>query len=224
MGRKVHPIGFRLKINKTWESRWFANPDKYADQLHEDRAIRNLIYKIAPKAGISRIDIERYPNSVQITVHTSKPGIVIGRKGITVKEMRRAIQEMTGTNVKLDIAEIKIPDLDAYLVAENIASQLERRISHRRAMQRAVNQAMRQGAQGIKVMSSGRLAGVEMARREWVREGRVPAQTLRADIDFARAEALTTFGRIGVKVWIYKGDSLPESEEETEVMDVYVSE
>jgi len=224
MGRKVHPIGFRLKINKTWESRWFANPKKYANQLHEDRKIREMIYKIAPKAGMSRIDIERYPNSVHITVHTSKPGIVIGRKGVTVKEMRRAIQELTGTNVKLDIAEIKIPDLDAWLVAENIAGQLERRISHRRAMQRAVNQAMRQGAQGIKVMAAGRLAGVEMARREWVREGRVPAQTLRADLDFARAEALTTYGRIGVKVWIYKGDSLPEAEEETEVMDVYVSE
>jgi small subunit ribosomal protein S3 len=224
MGRKVHPIGFRLKINKTWESRWFANPDKYADQLHEDREIRELIYKIAPRAGISRIDIERFPNSVQITVHTSKPGIVIGRKGTTVKEMRKAIQELTGTNVKLDIAEIKIPDLDAWLVAENIASQLERRISHRRAMQRAVNQAMRQGAKGIKVMCAGRLSGVEMARREWVREGRVPAQTLRADLDFARAEALTTYGRIGVKVWIYKGDILPEAEEEAEIMDVYVSE
>jgi len=224
MGRKVHPIGFRLKINKTWESRWFANPDKYADQLHEDRAIRELIYEIAPRAGISRIDIERFPNSVQITVHTSKPGIVIGRKGVTVKEMRRAIQELSGTNVKLDISEIKIPDLDARLVAENIASQLERRISHRRAMQRAVNQAMRQGAKGIKVMCSGRLSGVEMARKEWVREGRVPAQTLRADIDFARAEALTTYGRIGVKVWIYKGDILPEAEEEVEAMDVYVSE
>jgi len=224
MGRKVHPIGFRLKINKTWESRWFANPDKYADQLHEDRMIRDLIYGIAPRAGISRIEIERFPNSVQITVHTSKPGIVIGRKGVTVKEMRRAIQALTGTSVKLDISEIKIPDLNARLVAENITNQLERRISHRRAMQRAVNQAMRQGAQGIKVMCSGRLSGVEMARREWVREGRVPAQTLRADIDFARAEALTTYGRIGVKVWIYKGDILPESEEEIEVMDVYVSE
>jgi small subunit ribosomal protein S3 len=224
MGRKVHPIGFRLKINKTWESRWFANPDKYADQFHEDRKIRNLIYGIAPRAGISRIEIERFPNSVQITVHTSKPGIVIGRKGVTVKEMRRTIQELTGTSVKLDISEIKIPDLDARLVAENITNQLERRISHRRAMQRAVNQAMRQGAQGIKVMCSGRLSGVEMARREWVREGRVPAQTLRADIDFARAEALTTYGRIGVKVWIYKGDVLPEAEEEVEAMDVYVSE
>ncbi len=224
MGRKVHPIGFRLKINKTWESRWFANPGKYANQLQEDRKIRELIYSIAPRAGVSRIEIERYPNSVQITVNTSKPGIVIGRKGATVKEMRKKIQEFTGTNVKLDIAEIKIPDLDARLVAENIAGQLERRISHRRAMQRAVNQAMRQGAEGIKVMCAGRLAGVEMARREWVREGRVPAQTLRADIDFAMEEALTTYGRIGIKVWIYKGEVLPEIEEQPEVMDVYVSE
>jgi small subunit ribosomal protein S3 len=224
MGRKVHPIGFRLKINKTWESRWFANPDKYADQLHEDRKIRELIFGIAPRAGISRIEIERFPNSVQITVFTSKPGIVIGRKGVTVKEMRKNIQELSGTNVKLDVSEIKIPELDARLVAENIVNQLERRISHRRAMQRAVNQAMRQGAEGIKVMCAGRLSGTEMARREWVREGRVPAQTLRADLDFARVEALTTYGRIGVKVWIYKGDIMPEAEEASESMDVYVSE
>jgi small subunit ribosomal protein S3 len=224
MGRKVHPIGFRLKINKTWESRWFANPDKYADQLHEDRKIRDLISGIAPRAGISRIEIERFPNSVQITVFTSKPGIVIGRKGVTVKEMRKNIQELTGTNVKLDVSEIKIPELDARLVAENIVNQLERRISHRRAMQRAVGQAMRQGAEGIKVMCAGRLSGTEMARREWVREGRVPAQTLRADLDFARVEALTTYGRIGVKVWIYKGEILPEAGEASESMDVYVSE
>jgi small subunit ribosomal protein S3 len=224
MGRKVHPIGFRLKINKTWDSRWFANPDQYADQLHEDRAIRDLVFEMAPKAGISRIEIERYPNSVHVTVHTAKPGIVIGRKGANVKELRKSLQALTSTNVKLDIAEIKEPDLDARLVAENIANQLSRRISHRRAMQRAVNQTMREGAQGIKVMCSGRLMGTEMARREWVRDGRVPAQTLRADIDFARAEAYTTYGRIGVKVWIYKGDILPEAEEMPESMDVYVSE
>ncbi len=224
MGRKVHPIGFRLGVNKTWESRWFANPDKYADQLHEDREVRELIHKSAPRAGISRIDIERFPNKVQITVHTAKPGIVIGRKGATVKLIRRDIQKLTGTNVKLDVEEISNPDLDARLVAENIANQLERRISHRRAMQRAIHQAMRQGAEGIKVMCSGRLSGVEMARREWMREGRVPAQTLRADLDFARAEALTTYGRIGVKVWIYKGEILPDAEDEQEAMDVYVSE
>ena len=224
MGRKVHPIGFRLKVNKTWDSRWFASPDKYADQLHEDRQIRALVFENTPRAGISKVEIERFPNNVHVTVHTAKPGIVIGRKGANVKELRKALQELTGTAVKLDIAEIKEPDLDARLVAENIANQLERRISHRRAMQRAVGQAMRQGAEGIKVMCSGRLSGVEMARREWMREGRVPAQTLRADIDFARAEALTTYGRIGVKVWIYKGDILPEGEQEQEAMDVYVSE
>ncbi len=224
MGRKVHPIGFRLGINKPWESRWFANPKSYAKQLHEDGGIRKLILKAAPRSGISRIDIERFPNNVHVTIHTAKPGIVIGRKGATVKEMRRAVQALTGTAVKLDIAEIKDPDLHARLVAENIASQLERRISHRRAMQRAVSQSMRQGAKGIKVMCAGRLSGIEMARREWMREGRVPAQTLRADIDFARAEALTTYGRIGVKVWIYRGDAVPEEAQKVEAMDVYVSE
>lgn len=224
MGRKVHPIGFRLGINKTWESRWFGKPRQYAAQLHEDRAIRNLIHSTTPRAGISRIDIERFPNTVHVTIQTAKPGIVIGRKGANVKELRRQIQELTGIAVKLDIAENDKPDLDAHLVAENIASQLERRISHRRAMQRAVAQAMRQGAKGIKVMCAGRLAGIEMARREWMREGRVPAQTLRADIDFARAEALTTFGRIGVKVWVYRGDVLGEAEQPLEAMDVYVSE
>ena len=224
MGRKVHPVGFRLKINKTWDSRWYASPDKYADQLHEDREIREQVFQNTPRAGISKVEIERFPNNVHVTVHTAKPGIVIGRKGANVKDLRKNLQELTGTAVKLDIAEIKEPDLDARLVAENIANQLERRISHRRAMQRAMGQAMRQGAEGIKVMCSGRLSGVEMARREWMREGRVPAQTLRADIDFARAEALTTYGRIGVKVWIYKGEILPESEQEQEAMDVYVSE
>lgn len=224
MGRKVHPIGFRLGINKTWESRWFANPDAYARQLHEDRAIRKLIVNSAPRSGIARIDIERFPNNVHVTIHTSKPGIVIGRKGASVKELRRQIQILTGTAVKLDIAEIKEPDVDARLVADNIAGQLERRISHRRAMQRAVQQAMRQGAQGIKVMCAGRLSGVEMARRDWMREGRVPAQTLRADIDFAKAEALTTYGRIGVKVWVYRGEAQPAETEQPQTMDVYVSE
>jgi small subunit ribosomal protein S3 len=224
MGRKVHPIGFRLGINKTWESRWFADPDVYAKQLHEDREIRKRIFKSAPRSGISRIDIERFPNNVHVTIHTAKPGIVIGRKGANVKEIRKDIQSLTGIGVKLDIAEIKEPDLDARLVADNIASQLERRISHRRAMQRAMQQSMRQGAKGIKVMCAGRLSGIEMARREWMREGRVPAQTLRADIDFARSEALTTFGRIGVKVWIYRGEARPEEAELPEAMDVYVSE
>jgi small subunit ribosomal protein S3 len=224
MGRKVHPIGFRLGINKTWESRWFANKHAYADNLHQDRAIRDLVLKVAPRSGISRVEIERDSSIVHVTVHTAKPGIVIGRKGANVKELRRQIQALAGSGVKLDIAEIKEPDLDARLVADNIAGQLERRISHRRAMQRAMQQAMRQGAKGIKVMCSGRLSGVEMARREWMREGRVPAQTLRADIDFAKAEALTTYGRIGVKVWIYKGEVVAETAEQPQAMDVYVSE
>lgn len=224
MGRKVHPIGFRLKITKPWRSRWFANRSKYADQLHEDRAIRELIDRVMPRAGIASVEIERFTNNLHITINTAKPGIVIGRKGASVKELRRQIEELTGIKIKLDIHEIKDPDLQARLVAENIASQLERRISHRRAMQRAVGQAMRQGAGGIKVMCAGRLSGIEMARREWMREGRVPAQTLRADIDFARAEALTTYGRIGVKCWIYRGDVAPEALEQPELMDVYVSE
>ena len=224
MGRKVHPIGYRLGINKTWESRWFANPADYAEQLHQDREIRELIEQRAPRSGIAKIEFERYPNAVHITIHTSKPGIVIGRKGANVKELRQRLQSLTSTNIKLDIAEIKEPDLDSQLIAENIASQLERRISHRRAMQRAVASAMRAGAEGVKVMCSGRLAGSEMARRDWMREGRVPAQTLRADIDFAIAEALTTYGRIGVKVWVYKGEILPEAEAKAEAMDVYVSE
>ncbi|MGD2253051.1 MAG: 30S ribosomal protein S3 [Anaerolineales bacterium] len=223
MGRKVHPIGFRLGVIRTWDSRWYAEGSTYVDQLHGDLAIRELIEKKTPRGAVSRVEIERFPNNVQITVHTAKPGIVIGRKGANVKELRRQLQELTGIRIKLDIAEIENPDLDAHLVAENVANQLQRRISHRRAMQRAVQQTMRAGAEGIKVMCSGRLAGVEMARREWVREGRVPAQTLRADIDFARTEALTTYGRIGVKVWIYRGDILPEGEAPTEAMDVYVS-
>jgi small subunit ribosomal protein S3 len=223
MGRKVHPIGFRLGITRTWDSRWFAEGQNYRDQLHEDLAVRKVVLKSAPPGSISRVEIERFPSNLHITVHTAKPGIVIGRKGANVKELRQKLQEMTGTKIKLDIAEIENPDLDARLVAENIASQLERRISHRRAMQRAVQQAMRSGAQGIKVMCSGRLSGVEMARREWMREGRVPAQTLRADIDFARSEALTTYGRIGVKVWVYRGDVLGEREEQAEAMDVYIS-
>lgn len=224
MGRKVHPIGFRLGINKPWESRWFSKPSEYPKNLHQDREIRNLITKTVPRSGIARVEIERDSSNVHVTIHTAKPGIVIGRKGANVKELRRQIQILTGNSVKLDIAEIKEPDLDARLVADNIAGQLERRISHRRAMQRAVQQAMRQGAKGIKVMCSGRLAGVEMARREWMREGRVPAQTLRADIDFAKAEALTTYGRIGVKVWVYRGEAVPEEIQQPEAMDVYVSE
>lgn len=224
MGRKVHPVGFRLGVIRSWDSRWFATGSEYVNQLHEDRIIRKLVHENTPRAGISQVEIERFPNLLHITVHTSKPGIVIGRKGANVKELRSKLQGLTGTNIKLDISEIKDPDLDAQLVADNVANQLERRISHRRAMQRAVDSTMRAGAEGIKVMCAGRLAGAEMARRDWAREGRVPAQTLRADIDFARSEALTTYGRIGVKVWVYRGEVLPEAEGRPEAMDVYVSE
>ncbi|HLB48622.1 MAG TPA: 30S ribosomal protein S3 [Anaerolineales bacterium] len=222
MGRKVHPIGFRLKINKDWLGRWYAEGEKYTRQLHEDFTIRRMILSGNDKASISKIDIERFPNLAHVTIHTAKPGIVIGRKGAQVKVLRTDLEKLCGTKVKVDVNEITVPDIDAKLVADNIAGQLERRISHSRAMKRAVSQALRAGAKGVKIMCSGRLSGSEMARREWQREGRVPLQTLRADIDFAKSEALTTFGRIGVKVWIYKGEVLKE--EEPEATDVYVSE
>ncbi len=222
MGRKVHPIGYRLKVNKDWLGRWYAEGEKYTKQLHEDFTIRQMIMKGNDKASIAKVDIERFPNLVHVTIHTAKPGIVIGRKGAQVKVLRTDLEQLCGTKVKVDVNEITAPDLDAKLVADNIAGQLERRISHSRAMKRAVSQALRAGAKGIKIMCAGRLNGSEMARREWQREGRVPLQTLRADIDFAKSEALTTYGRIGVKVWIYKGEVLKE--EEPEATDVYVSE
>jgi small subunit ribosomal protein S3 len=223
MGRKVHPIGYRLKINKDWEGRWYAEGEKYTKQLHEDFTIRKMIFSSNEKASVSKVDIERFPNLVHVTIHTAKPGIVIGRKGAQVKVLRQDLEKLCGTKVKVDVNEITTPDTDAKLVADNIAGQLERRISHARAMKRAVSQAMRGGAKGIKIMAAGRLNGSEMARREWQREGRVPLQTLRANIDFAKSEALTTYGRIGVKVWIYRGDVLKE-EETPEPTDVYVSE
>jgi small subunit ribosomal protein S3 len=225
MGRKVHPIGFRLGIIKDWEARWFAPRGKYAALLQQDFAIRKLIRREAPKAAISRVEIDRSPSQLAVTIWTAKPGILIGRKGAQVKVLRQRLEELTGSKVKVEVEEVTQPDLEAVLVAENIADQLERRISHSRAMKRAVGQALRQGAQGIKILCSGRLGGSEMSRREWQREGRVPLQTLRADIDFARAEALTTFGRIGVKVWIYKGEKMPPTAEEvSEATDVYVSD
>lgn len=224
MGRKVHPIGFRLKVNKTWSGRWYAEGQNYVDQLHQDFDIRELIHEEAPRAGVSKVEIERFPGKVKVIVHTAKPGVLIGRKGENVKATRRHLEEMVGKKIDLEIKEIKSPDLDAYLVAENIAGQLERRISFSRAMKRAIQQAMRQGAEGIRVQVAGRLSGAEMARTIHMREGRVPRQTLRADIDYAIAEALTTYGRIGVKVWIYKGDVLPELEEKAESTEgVYVS-
>lgn len=215
MGRKVHPYGFRLKVIRDWKARWYAGSKEYADLLGEDLKIRKLIRDKLRRAGISNIEIERFPKQVSITVHTAKPGIVIGRRGATVKGLRKDIENLTGKKIRLEVQEVERPELDAYLVAENVAEQLGRRISHGRAMRRAAQQAMRFGAEGIKILCSGRLSGAEMARREWMREGRVPLQTLRADIDYAHIEALTTYGRIGVKVWIYKGEVLPKAEAAT---------
>jgi len=225
MGRKVNPIGFRLKVNRTWDGRWYAEGDDYVHQLQQDFKIRDHIRADSPRAGISRIEIERFPGKVKVIVHTAKPGVFIGRKGENVKKVRRSLEEVAGKKIDLDIKEIKSPDLDSLLVAENIAGQLERRISFSRAMKRAIRQTMRQGAEGIRVQVAGRLAGAEMARTIHMREGRVPRQTLRADIDYATSEALTTYGRIGVKVWIYKGEILSLAEESPESSEgVYVSE
>ena len=221
MGRKVHPYGFRLKTIRDWKARWFAEGNEYQQLLQEDFAIRRTVHDELPRAGISRIEIERFPNQLQVIIFTSKPGIVIGRKGATVKNVRTRLREMTNKVVKVDVEEISDPDLDAQLVAENIAGQLNRRISHSRAMKRAILQAMRQGAEGIRVECGGRLSGAEMARKEHMSEGRVPRNTLRADLDYGFSEALTTFGRIGVKVWIYNGEVLPQKVEAT---DVYISE
>jgi small subunit ribosomal protein S3 len=225
MGRKVHPIGFRLNINKTWDGRWFAEGKDYVDNLHQDFELRELVHNESPRAGVSRVEIERSGGKVKVIVHTAKPGILIGRKGENVKKIRASLEAVVSKKVDLEIKEIKTPDLDAYLVARNITDQLERRISYQRAMKRAIQQAIRQGAEGIRLEVSGRLSGAEMARTVNMREGRVPRQTLRADIDFSKAEALTTYGRIGVKVWIYKGEVLPQAEEEVAPTEgVYVSE
>jgi small subunit ribosomal protein S3 len=216
LGRKVHPYGFRLGVIRDWKARWFATGDGYADLLHEDLMIRGYIHDTTGRAGISRVEIERFPNQVAVTIWTARPGIVIGRKGAAVKVLRKDLEEMTGKRVSVDVQEIEQPDLDAKLVAENVVAQLERRISHSRAMKRAVQAAMRAGARGVKVMCKGRLHGAEMARQAWEREGRVPLQTLRADIDYAQEEAHTTYGRIGVKVWVYSGDILPEAKVQEE--------
>ena len=212
MGRKVHPYGFRLKVIRDWKANWFSEGEEYADLLHEDLAIRDLVYDQLKRAGVANVEIERFSNQVQVTIWTAKPGIVIGRKGASVKEFRQLIEELTGKRVKVEVEEIKQPELHAPLIAENVVSQLERRISHARAMKRAIQQTMRAGAGGVKIRCSGRLHGAEMARTEWQREGRVPLQTLRADIDYAQTEAVTSFGRIGVKVWVYKGEVLPQVE------------
>ena len=211
MGRKVHPEGFRLGIIKDWKARWYAEGREYTALLEEDLAIRALIREALSRAGISRIEIERFPNQVSVTIYTARPGIVIGRKGSTVNALRRQLEELTAKRIRIEVQEVEHPEIDAHLIAESLAAQLSKRISHRRAMKQAMGRAMRLGVEGIKIACSGRLRGAEMARREWVMEGRVPLHTIRADIDYAQDEALTTLGRIGIKVWVYKGEVLPEA-------------
>lgn len=213
MGRKVHPIGFRLGTVEQHRSRWFAEGGEYRNLVSEDRRIRDLVESALPEAAISKVEIERFPpNQVRLTVHSAKPGVIIGRKGATVNALRNDLQQVTNKKVKLDIAEIEHPEMDAFLVASSIAEQLQRRISHKRAMKQAVLRALKAGAKGCMIRCGGRLAGAEMARVETVREGQVPRHTLRAEIDYAKSEALTTYGRIGIKVWIYKGEHLPGAE------------
>ncbi len=209
MGQKVHPIGIRLGIIKSWDSRWFARKN-YKDQLHEDLAVQKYIKSNLNHAGVSKVEIERTGQKMRATIHTARPGIIIGKKGAEVEKLKKELEKITGREMSIDIKEIRKPELDAQLVAENIALQLEKRIAFRRAMKKAVASSRRVGALGIKVMCGGRLGGAEIARSEWYREGRVPLHTFRADIDYGVAEAKTTYGRIGIKVWIYKGDILQD--------------
>ncbi|MDI7250442.1 MAG: 30S ribosomal protein S3 [Bacillota bacterium] len=210
MGQKVHPKVFRIGINKDWDSRWIVPKKQFADVLHEDQRIRRFIKGKLFAAGISRVEIERAANRLRITIHTGKPGLVIGQGGTRVEELRKQLEGITGKHVSVNIAEVKVADLDAQLVAESVASQLEKRISHRRAMKSAIGRAIRAGAKGVRIIVSGRIAGAEIARRERASEGKVPLGTLRADIDYGFAEARTTYGQIGVKVWIYRGEILPD--------------
>lgn len=210
MGQKVNPKGFRIGVIKDWDSKWFAQGKEYIIFLHEDLKIRTFIKKKLYSAGVPLVEIERTANRLKVTIHTAKPGIVIGRGGTEVESLRKAIEKLTGRQVNLNIAEVKKPELNAQLVAENICSQLEKRIAFRRAMKQGVTKTLRMGAEGIKISCGGRLAGAEIARTEWYSEGKVPLHTLRADIDYGFAEANTTYGKIGVKVWIYKGEVLPK--------------
>ena len=212
MGRKVHPIGFRLGIVKDHKSRWFAIGRKYTDQLAEDRVIRKTVQTDLPKAGISNIEIERQPNQVHVIIDTARPGVIIGRKGASVNVLRTKLQDMTQKKVKIDVREITKPELDAYLVAESIAEQLERRISWKRAMKQSIQKTMKAGGKGVMITVAGRLGGSDMGRVDTVRDGQIPRHTLRADIDYGMAEANTTFGVIGIKVWIYLGEILPGEE------------
>jgi len=210
VGQKVNPKGLRVGIIREWDAKWFADKKNFAGLLLEDQKIRKFIKKKLYTAGISRIQIERAANKVKISIYTAKPGIVIGRGGSEVEGLRVQIEKMTGKQININIVEIKTPEIDAQLMAENVASQLEKRIAFRRAMKQSVSRAMKMGAKGIRIACSGRLAGAEIARTEWYSEGKVPLHTLRADIDYGFAEAKTTYGKIGVKVWIYKGEVLPE--------------
>lgn len=214
MGQKVSPIGFRIGVIRDWDAKWYADKN-YTDLLLEDMKIRKEIAKQLDNAGVSRVEIERAANRVRITIHTARPGVVIGKGGAGVEELRKHLEKLTDKQVHINIVEIKTPELDAKLVAENIATQLTRRVAFRRAMKQAVFRTMRAGAKGIKVMVSGRLGGAEIARSESYHEGTVPLQTLRADIDYGFAEAHTTYGRLGVKVWIYKGEVLPTKQAKT---------
>jgi len=209
VGQKVHPIGFRLGIIRTWDSRWFADKD-YPALVYEDYRIRRFLKERLFHAGISRIEIERTADRARVIIHTARPGIVIGKKGAEIEAVKNELQKLVGRQITVDIQEVRKPELDAQLVAENVAGQLLRRVAFRRAMKRAVASAMKMGAQGIRIQCAGRLGGAEMSRREWYREGRVPLQTLRADIDYGFAEAKTTYGVIGVKVHIFKGEVIEE--------------
>ena len=213
MGQKVHPTGFRLGIATEWKSRWYADSKNFADYLEGDLKVRDFIKKRLAHASVSRIEIARAARTAQIAIYTARPGIVIGKKGEDIERLRQAVTEMMGIPVHINIEEIRKPDLDAKLVAQNVAQQLERRVMFRRAMKRVVQNAMRQGAEGIKVQVGGRLGGAEIARTEWYREGRVPLHTLRADIDYATYEAATTYGILGVKVWIFKGEVIGADEQ-----------
>lgn len=207
MGQKVNPIGLRLGIVKTWESRWYSSKD-YARYIHEDHKIRKFIKKKLYHAGISRIEIERSAKRVRLRIYTARPGIVIGKKGSEIEVLKKELEKLISQEVLIDIQEVRKPEIDAQLIAENVALQLERRVAFRRAMKRAVSSAMRFGAQGVKIICSGRLGGAEMARTEWYREGRVPLHTLRADIDYGLSQAFTTYGVVGVKVFVFKGEIL----------------
>jgi small subunit ribosomal protein S3 len=212
MGQKIHPTGFRLSVNRNWASRWYANTKNFPGLLHEDIKVRDFLRKKLSHASVAKIVIERPAKNARITIYSARPGVVIGKKGEDIETLRAELRRMIGTDVGLDIEEIRKPEVDAQLVADSIAQQLEKRIMFRRAMKRAMQNAMRLGAQGIKIMSSGRLNGVEIARCEWYREGRVPLHTLRADIEYGFSEAKTTYGVIGVKVWVFKGEVMGRGE------------